>query len=207
MATGKGLVSPQKRTLKRVTLFAVISLAVATAIQNRDEIIKTAKSFVGQEETANNSGFKDKTFQAAMTNVGWRSGYSWCVFFTKLVWQKSLKNDTIRALAMKLISGNSQVTLANFTKDKSGKFIVSDTATVGAIVIYQEFTNGVGTSSGHAGIVTAVFPDYFETIEGNTNNNGGREGYIVAAKKRKFTARAVTNGLRLRKFITIRYAK
>lgn len=41
----------------------------------------------------------------------------------------------------------------------------------------------------HTGIVTFVGPDYFETIEGNTNTDGSREGTAVHARTRAFNAR------------------
>lgn len=41
----------------------------------------------------------------------------------------------------------------------------------------------------HCGIVTAVGPDYFETIEGNTNTDGSREGTEVCKRVRAFNAR------------------
>ena len=166
-------------------------------------IVDIAKSFLGQTETPNNSGFKDKNFETAMKSVGWVKGYSWCVLFVKLVWKNAIADETTRAAAMKLINPNSQATLQNFIKDKSGLFEISDKATPGAIAIFQTFKNGKGQWTGHAGLVTAAYPDYFESIEGNTNDAGGREGYIVATKKRKYNS-AVTNGLRLRKFISIK---
>lgn len=166
-------------------------------------ILLTAVTYLGKQETKNNSGFQDKVFQQEMVSVGWRPGYSWCVYFTKLVWKKSISNDTIRNLSMKLINGNSQVTLANFQKDLSGRFILTDSALPGAIVIFQEFKAGKGQPSGHAGIVTEVFPGRYNTIEGNTNDVGGREGYIVAAKHRKYNF-GTYNGLRLRKFISVK---
>lgn len=39
----------------------------------------------------------------------------------------------------------------------------------------------------HTGIVTAVGKDYIETIEGNTNDEGSREGYEVAKRIRGLT--------------------
>lgn len=38
----------------------------------------------------------------------------------------------------------------------------------------------------HTGIVTAAFPEYFKTIEGNTNDSGDREGYEVCARTRGY---------------------
>jgi hypothetical protein len=166
-------------------------------------IIATAVSYIGKEEKPNNSGFKDAQFELAMSQIGWHKGNSWCVYFCKLVWSTSISNDTLRNLAMRNINGNSQVTLSNFQKDKSERFVLSDSAVPGAIVIYQEFKNGTGLPSGHAGIVIETHPGYYYTVEGNTNNNGSSNGYIVAKKKRKYNFMTL-NGLRLRKFISIK---
>lgn len=38
----------------------------------------------------------------------------------------------------------------------------------------------------HTGIVTRVFSDYCETIEGNTNDEGSRNGFEVCARKRGY---------------------
>lgn len=38
----------------------------------------------------------------------------------------------------------------------------------------------------HTGIVTAFYPDYMETIEGNTNDDGGMEGYEVCRRLRGY---------------------
>lgn len=38
----------------------------------------------------------------------------------------------------------------------------------------------------HTGIVAEVYPDYFTTIEGNTNDEGGSEGYEVCQRNRGY---------------------
>ncbi len=38
----------------------------------------------------------------------------------------------------------------------------------------------------HTGLVTRLYDEYFETIEGNTNDSGDREGYEVCARRRGF---------------------
>lgn len=41
----------------------------------------------------------------------------------------------------------------------------------------------------HCGIVTAFMPDYIETIEGNTNDTGDREGYEVCRRTRGYAGK------------------
>lgn len=165
-------------------------------------IIYTAISYVGYEEKPNNSGFQSAVFEKEMREVGWHKYDAWCVYFCKLVWHRSISDSAVNKTAMKLITGNSQGTLANFVRDTSGYFAITDTAFPGSIVIWRTYKNGKGYYSGHAGIVTGNNQTYFTTVEGNTNNAGGSEGYIVAKKTRKYS-RDTQNGLRLMKFIKI----
>lgn len=43
----------------------------------------------------------------------------------------------------------------------------------------------------HVGIVTGVDGDWIETIEGNTNDEGSREGYEVCARRRNYKSRKI----------------
>ena len=218
-----------KVTLRKGAI--IVSLAAA--------IVIAAKSYIGQEETPGNSGFKDKVVEASFKHAGWTQGASWCVFFCKVVYDVALsdavfslppvlkdgKNSNeipdyariakIHDRAMKLIVGNSQSTLANFSQDNSGMFMVTDSAVPGGIIIFQEFKNGKGLWSGHAGICIEVNKPQtpykgaitgwdFTTVEGNTNDNGSSNGYKVAIKHRRYCT-TVTNGLRYRKCISINY--
>jgi hypothetical protein len=70
------------------------------------------------------------------------------------------------------------------------------------VVIWQNHKEGKPLWSGHAGLVTDVFPDgSFGTIEGNTNSDGSREGTSVQEKIRKNVK--VKNGLNILGFIII----
>jgi len=181
-------------------------------------IVMTAIGYIGFKEKPNNSGFQDRTLETYMRDIGWRPGDSWCVDFAKVCWYLSISNDTVRNLAMKLIVGNSQSTLANFenyikstgiANPREQWFIISDSAIVGSIVIWQHYKNGIPEWSGHAGIVDSVFKHRyydFHTIEGNTNDNGSSNGDRVLPKYRRYNYTAV-NGLRTKKFICINLKK
>ena len=70
------------------------------------------------------------------------------------------------------------------------------------LLIWQKYKNGVATAYGHAAIVEYWNESFVFTVDGNTNDKGGREGYIVADDKkrsRSFTKRK--NGLVLKGFI------
>jgi hypothetical protein len=170
-----------------------------------EDIITEAASYIGSKEKLNNSGFENAQLEKDMKSVGWTKGASWCVFFTKMIWWKYLtkKLPNHWLIASKLITGNSQDTYKNFTKDKSGLFVVSAKASVGAIVIFQKYSNNIPLWEGHAGIVESYSDASYTTIEGNTNNDGSNNGDGVYRKVRKYTT-ANPTGLRLKGFINIK---
>ena len=158
------------------------------------------------QEVGNNLGFTDAEFQDLMQQYGdFRSGEPWCMSFVKMVWTYKTKRK-LQADLDRLMTPSTQGTYENFQKDTSGKFIVSKKPKRGSIVIWQQYVNGTPQYKGHAGIVTRVGKKHFYTIEGNTNSDGSREGYTVSKKKREYKWN-VTNGLRLRGFITIKNLK
>ena len=95
-----------------------------------------------------------------------------------------------------MFSASAFKTFLNFSKIG----MTSDKPQVGSVVIWRNYVRGVAQWTGHAGIVVEVHPDHFVSIEGNTNDAGGREGYIVARKKRKYSF-TVYNGLAVAGFV------
>ena len=47
----------------------------------------------------------------------------------------------------------------------------------------------VATDWTHTGIVAEIHPEFFRTIEGNTNDDGVREGYEVCTLTRSYTSK------------------
>ena len=108
-------------------------------------------------------------------------------------------------LVDRLITPSTQATFDNFAKDGSGLFEITKAPKKGDLVIWQKYQNGMPTYQGHIGIVEKTNKDTFATIEGNTNDSGGREGIEVGQMERKYDW-TNTNGLRLRGFIHIKKA-
>lgn len=164
--------------------------------------IGNARKFVGKEEIPGNQGFQDKKLEAKMKAIGWAPGAEWCAFYVRMVLLDSLSGKR-RELADKLLNGSSQQTYLNLEADKSGYFeATKDKPKSGAIVIWQQIGN---PAKGHAGLVTKVNGDQFETIEGNLNLDGS-DGKIAA---RKYSMKSEYNGNSwgcvLRGFINIKY--
>ncbi len=163
-----------------------------------DKIINVAKSYVGQEEIKENQGFKDPSFEAKMNSVGWYKGAPWCAFLAKLIWQESFQTIDPKGYALIKKYSNGSATSTYHDYAISPEFHVSQTPLPGSIVIWRE---GAGPS-GHAGIVIDVVdPHTFHSVEGNTNTNGSREGYITAVKTRVTNAPQSATGLNLVGFI------
>ncbi len=143
-------------------------------------IIAVALSYVGNKEKPGNSGFVNAAFQKLMTAAGWYLGAAWCAFFVRVILLLAFKDDARLSVIKKCCSGNAQLTFKNFKAD--GTFKTGMTPKDGALAVWQ---HGNGTS-GHIGIVTKAAHSFntMQTVEGNTNGNGSREGDQVAVKLR-----------------------
>jgi len=163
-------------------------------------VISYANDFVGQEEKPGNNGFKGAKFDALIRKyTSFANGHAWCVYFCWLCWALSYEdfNEDFE-LANDEFSGGAVRTFRHFKK----LGWTSDEPEVGSIAIWQKYRKGAPTSSGHAAIVSGWDERYLITIDGNTNDKGGREGYIVADnKKRKISLKPRYNGLILLGFI------
>lgn len=129
-----------------------------------------AASYVGVKETARNSGPEIDLFLAA---VGLRPGYAWCAAFVHFCFMRAsaslgLVNPcprSARALGIwALADGPCKSQDAH-----RGSLFVLDTGEPGG--------------DGHIGFVETAHPNgTIDSIEGNTNEAGSREGNAVARK-------------------------
>jgi hypothetical protein len=161
------------------------------------KIIAIAQSYVGQQEIQPNRSFKDAAFLKKMISVGWQPGQSWCAYFFKLVWLEAYAdNAVIKAKINQHGCGGAMNTFENYKTDPL--FKTSMIPLPGAGVIFEDGK----TWNGHAGIVIKVLDKgTIQTIEGNTNTNGSREGYEVAVKTRALDMPYNPNGLNIKAFI------
>ncbi len=156
-----------------------------------DDIVAVAKSYLNQEETTGNSGFKNLWFQKVLLAMGWYKGASWCAFTGKAIWYNAfLKADPTGAkLVLKYATGSSLGTYEAFAKSK--EFHVQQEPVVGGLVIFSE-GNG---PNGHEGVVTELIPG------GNTSQAGSREGTIVLEKSFFMSKPFLAHGLNLKGFV------
>lgn len=124
---------------------------------------------LGIKETGgNNVSFNNAEFKQKMKEAGWTSGASWCLFFAKMVYENvypELKTELRKAL-----NGSTQTSWKNVKNGKSKvlKVVESGSPRVGDIVIWQDYDD---PNFGHAGIVTKVKGDKYESTEGNTSGS------------------------------------
>jgi len=145
------------------------------------KIIDIAISQIGVQEDAahTNHGESIKYQQAA--GLGSAGGYPWCQSF--VFW------DGLQAYGDENPIPKTGGVLDCWHKAKAeGVEVINkadatlDSITAGMQIIFQE-----SPTTGHTGLVEFVDHDGIHTIEGNTNDQGGRDGYIVCRKLRHLT--------------------
>jgi hypothetical protein len=109
--------------------------------------------------------------EAYLKSVGLGKGYSWCMAF--VYWctnQASIQiasNNPLKKTAGVLDQLNSRQSLVTKVPVPGDIFIMD-----------------FGKGQGHTGFVESVAGNIIHTIEGNTNDDGSREGYEVCKRER-----------------------
>lgn len=132
--------------------------------------LQIAQSQIGVQEIPKGSN-AGPDVEKYLKSVGLGEGYSWCMAFVYwCVLQAALKCKVLNPL---LKTGG---VLAQYNFQKTNLCIVK-IPQPGDIFI-MSFKKGLG----HAGFVLEVTGDRFLTIEGNSNDEGSREGFEVCHK-------------------------
>ncbi|WP_428232495.1 CHAP domain-containing protein [Flavobacterium sp.] len=136
--------------------------------------LEIAIAQIGVEEIPkySNSGPEVEIY---LKSVGLTKGYSWCMAF--IYWcaqnaalQTKLKNP-LKKTGGVLDQYNSSPLLKQ-TMPQVGDIFILD----------------LGKGLGHTGLIEKITGNIIHTIEGNTNDNGSREGYKVCRRKREIKA-------------------
>lgn len=135
------------------------------------ETILSAITQIGVQEIPKNSnaGYDVEKY---LKSVGLGKGYSWCMAF--VYWNVNQAATKLQIPNGLLKTGGvlAQYNYAKnirFTKPQKGDIFIMD----------------YGKGLGHTGFVEYVLGDSIHTIEGNTNDDGSREGYEVCRRVRK----------------------
>jgi hypothetical protein len=132
--------------------------------------LEIATAQIGVEEIPRNSNSGPEV-EIYLRSVGLSKGYAWCMAFVYWCTQKAALQINVKNPLKKtggvLDQYNSRPLLVKKIPQPGDVFII-------------DLKNGLG----HAGFVEKVAGSMIYTIEGNTNDTGGREGYKVARRKR-----------------------
>lgn len=187
------------RNVKIFLLSAVVAASALVFISWRRKSANAVAKFIGITEIGNNQGFSNAVFQQMLKTVGWKSGESWCMYLVKAVYL------TAYPAREKQIAGILTPSTQQSWKNAMAHpelFIVldqpADKPHVGDIAIWQSTKNA---SLGHAGIVTKL-PG--TTAEGNTSEQGVREGQGVFQMQRKLVPGTTEGTLKLLGFLRLK---
>lgn len=140
-----------------------------------DKALKIAQSQIGKQELpkGSNAGIDVEKY---LKSVGLGKGYSWCMAFVYWCYLEA----SIQTAAKNTLKKTGGVLAQWNTIDSKYK---KQEPQVGDVFI-MDFGKGLG----HTGFVTKILPNKkVETIEGNTNDDGSREGYKVCLRTRNLS--------------------
>lgn len=146
--------------------------------------LQTAIGQLGQceEPKGSNKGVMVNQYLKA---VGLNPGYSWCQAFVYWCYDQAaqrlgMHNPVVRTAGVLNCWNNTAV---NF------KIAPADALRhPGVIKPGAQFILDYGHGVGHTGMIERVEGTTLYTIEGNSNNDGSREGYLVVRHQRSLTA-------------------
>jgi hypothetical protein len=137
--------------------------------ERAQKLIETAQSQLGVCEEPKGSN-KGKQVEAYLKAVGLGGGNPWCMAF--VVW--CCKQAGLSAGVPKTGS-----VMVSWKSCKAAYRAPKSDPKPGDIIIFDH-----GGGKGHTGIVEAVEGSIIKTIEGNSNDDGSREGYEVCRQSR-----------------------
>lgn len=146
------------------------------SIGNRSLEIAISQLGVCEQPKGSNGGPQVTQY---LKSVGLGAGYAWCMAFVhwcvaRASEEQGIKNPLLKTAGV-MMQYNGTV-LRKLPK-------TSSSVKPGDIFIMQ-FAHGTG----HTGFVKEVKKGYIVTVEGNTNDDGSREGYEVAERERPLSS-------------------
>jgi len=138
--------------------------------------IALANDQVCEKPKNSNSGPEVNIF---LKSVGLKPGYPWCMAFVyycvgKAAAEMGLKNPLLKTGGV----------LRQWNETTLRKFPSRASAVKHGDIFIMQFGHGTG----HTGFVEKVSGRLIYTIEGNTNDDGSREGYEVARRQRAISS-------------------
>jgi hypothetical protein len=135
-----------------------------------------------RENGSSNSG---KEVNQYLKSVGLNPGNPWCMAFVCWCYNQA---STIQSVPNFLIRTGG--VLHQWNEQQPNRKIVLDKVLKNPAIIKPGavFIMDYGKGTGHTGLVERIYSGLVETIEGNTNDEGSREGYEVCRRTRKLAS-------------------
>lgn len=140
--------------------------------------LRIAVTQIGVQEQPKNSNTGPQV-NAYLRRVGLSPGFSWCMAFVYWVVDEAAQelgiiNPLIRTGGV----------LRQYNETTLRKLPARSTAIKAGDIFIMDFGRGMG----HTGFIEKIENGIIYTIEGNTNDDGSREGYEVARRKRPISS-------------------
>jgi hypothetical protein len=136
----------------------------------KEKVLEIANTQVGVEEIPRGSN-KGKDVEKYLKSIGLRGGYAWCGAFTYWCVDNASK-------ALKI--ANPLIKTGGVLKQWNERTELRETIPQSGDIFILDYGKGLG----HTGFVECVDGLNIRTIEGNTNDEGSREGYEVCRRVR-----------------------
>lgn len=138
----------------------------------QQKALEIAITQIGVQEQPHGSN-KGPEVNEYLKSVDVPQGNSWCMAFiywcfNQAAGKMSVKNSLFKTGSVMKQWEMRKVTFGVYNFPQPGDIFIQDH----------------GKGLGHTGIVEAVHDESLDTIEGNTNDDGSREGYEVCRRKR-----------------------
>lgn len=161
--------------------FIIVLLLISQAIMGQpcqtktQVLVSTYYKQIGvREATGHNDG---KMVEVYLRSVGLGKGYAWCAAFVKWCLDEAGIPNTLNAMAL---SAHNPANLVLYKNKKYKQPQAGDVFT-----LYYASLKRIG----HTGFFDKpINSSIYETVEGNTNEAGSREGDGVYKKKRSYNA-------------------
>lgn len=136
-----------------------------------DKAIEVARTQLGVHEDAGNKNTGPQVDEY-LKSVGLGPGYSWCMAFVYWCYKQAASqlavDNPLAKTAGVLDQWNRRRLHFGYVQPTPGDIFIMD----------------FGKGLGHTGMVTKVEGIWIYTIEGNSNDEGSREGYEVCERRR-----------------------
>lgn len=139
------------------------------------EALFVASTQIDVKEDGNNAGPEVARY---LKSVGLNTGYAWCMAF--VYW-------SVNVAAKRLNLQNPLIPTAGVLRQWNETTCRKIPNRSSAIKPGDIFIMEFGGGKGHTGFVEKISGSIVHTIEGNTNDEGSREGYEVARRQRSLS--------------------